>query len=130
LYPKTAELTIPARWQAHVPAFNLFNVRTAPLRHASGLACSTYHIYTPCAVQPLMSGPCAGVHRRNLLRHVPRVAAMPAATDTTRAGLAATPGVAAERDPETQGFKFQQTMLRIKDPKARLSTPAANAMAP
>lgn len=46
-------------------------------------------------------------------------AAMSVASDTSRAGLMATPGVAQERDPATKGFQFQQTMLRIKDPKAR-----------
>jgi lactoylglutathione lyase len=34
--------------------------------------------------------------------------------------LAAVPGIAPERPPETQGFTFQQTMLRIRDPAASL----------
>ena len=38
----------------------------------------------------------------------------------SRKDLQATPGVASERDSATNGFKFQQTMLRIKDPKRSL----------
>lgn len=30
------------------------------------------------------------------------------------------PGVAPSKAPETKGYKFQQTMLRIKDPKRSL----------
>lgn len=40
--------------------------------------------------------------------------------DYSRAALHSTPGVAAERDPATKGFKFQQTMIRIKEPKRSL----------
>jgi lactoylglutathione lyase len=36
------------------------------------------------------------------------------------ADLASTPGVASSRDPATQGYSFQQTMLRIRDPKRSL----------
>lgn len=39
---------------------------------------------------------------------------------STREELFATPGVAAERDPATEGFIFQQTMIRIRDPKPSL----------
>ena len=38
----------------------------------------------------------------------------------TNSDLQATPGVTAERPAETKGFRFQQTMLRIKDPKRSL----------
>jgi len=41
-------------------------------------------------------------------------------TATTRADLAAVPGVAAIRDAATAGFVFNHTMLRIKDPQASL----------
>ena len=59
-------------------------------------------------------GPCCAGRRR--------VVAMVQAGDAsaTRADLQATPGVAAERDPATKDFIFQQTMLRIKDPKRSL----------
>lgn len=39
---------------------------------------------------------------------------------TSKAELHALPGVSASRDPATQGFTFQQTMLRIKDPAKSL----------
>jgi len=37
-----------------------------------------------------------------------------------RKALHTLPGVAQQRDPATDGFIFQQTMYRIKDPKASL----------
>ena len=38
----------------------------------------------------------------------------------SRSDLHATPGVTTERDPATKDFIFQQTMLRIKEPKRSL----------
>lgn len=38
----------------------------------------------------------------------------------TRSEMHSTPGVATERDPATKDYIFQQTMLRIKDPKRSL----------
>lgn len=43
-----------------------------------------------------------------------------ATEDYSRAALHSLPGVTAEPDPQTKGFKFQQTMLRIKEPKRSL----------
>lgn len=43
-----------------------------------------------------------------------------ATDDASLAELQAVPGVAPSKDPETEGYKFQQTMLRIKDPKRSL----------
>jgi lactoylglutathione lyase len=43
-----------------------------------------------------------------------------AAADTSRAALHSLPGVMATPDPATAGYKFQQTMLRIKDPERSL----------
>jgi len=39
---------------------------------------------------------------------------------TTKAELAALPGVAATRDANTRGFVFNHTMLRVKDPQVSL----------
>jgi len=39
---------------------------------------------------------------------------------TTKAELAALPGVAAIRDANTRGFVFNHTMLRVKDPQVSL----------
>jgi lactoylglutathione lyase len=38
----------------------------------------------------------------------------------TRAALHSLPGVAKEQHDETKGFKFQQTMIRIKEPERSL----------
>lgn len=45
---------------------------------------------------------------------------MAASTDYSRAALHSLPGVTAEPDPQTRGFKFQQTMIRIKEPQRSL----------
>lgn len=42
-------------------------------------------------------------------------------TDHIAAAPAQVPGVAPRRDPATQGFVFNHTMLRIKDPRASLA---------
>ena len=47
-----------------------------------------------------------------------RVVSTKASMDTKT--LHSLPGVAQQRDPATDGFVFQQTMYRIKDPKASL----------
>ncbi|WP_242111610.1 lactoylglutathione lyase [Luteimonas aquatica] len=41
-------------------------------------------------------------------------------TASSRAELAAVPGVAATRDADTRRFVFNHTMLRVKDPRASL----------
>jgi lactoylglutathione lyase len=41
-------------------------------------------------------------------------------TEHSRADLMSTPGVSQERDPATEKYKFQQTMLRVKDPERSL----------
>ena len=49
-----------------------------------------------------------------------RAAAMAATADNSRAALHSLPGVCAAPDLQTKGFKFQQTMLRIKEPQRSL----------
>lgn len=45
---------------------------------------------------------------------------MAAPSSSLPADLAAIPGVASSQPPETKGFCFQQTMLRVRDPTASL----------
>lgn len=48
------------------------------------------------------------------------VSSMAGTDDGSLAALQSVPGVAPSKDPATKGFKFQQTMMRIKDPQRSL----------
>lgn len=72
---------------------------------------------------PELASPHASISRvlpRADPQHPPNRAWAAAMAESSRAALQATPGVVAERPAATEGFKFQQTMLRIKDPKRSL----------
>lgn len=70
----------------------------------------------------LVSQSCAGPEKLAAKRNIvhARVPLAMANASDNRAALHSLPGVTKERDDETKGFQFQQTMLRIKEPERSL----------
>lgn len=61
-----------------------------------------------------------GYLRNGILQQRSRRAPRQPKVMSSKAELHSLPGVAASRDPETNGFIFQQTMYRITDPRVSL----------